>query len=122
MSTKSKIEKMIVDLYEFAESDSLILREFIKRQKLSFEQFTKLLLNNPELKEAFEYARLCVGIRREELGLRSKVNTKIISDTMALYDDERKAWEETKLKLSKAEQKIGAEVIKGILQQLDETS
>lgn len=118
MSTKQKIDQMIVDLYEFANSDALVLREFIKKQKLSYERFTKLLLDNPELKEAFEYARLCVGIRREELAMRNKLNTKIISDSMPLYDDERKAWEETKLKLAKTEAKIGAEVIKGIMQQV----
>jgi hypothetical protein len=118
MSTKQKIEKMVAELYEFAESDALILREFIKKQKLSYEQFTKYLLNSPELKEAYEYARLCIGIKREEFALRNKLNTKIISDTMPLYDDERKLWEETKLKLSKVEQKIGADIIKAIVEQV----
>lgn len=109
---------MIEELYKFAHSNSLILREFIKSQNLSYERFTILLRDNPELKEAYEYARLCVGIRREELALKNKLNTKIVSDTMPLYDDERKVWEETKLKLAKTEAKLGAEVIKGILQQV----
>ena len=50
--------------------------------------------------------------------LKSKLNTKIVSDTMALYDDERKAWEETRLKLAKAEAKMGADIIKAIVQQV----
>lgn len=109
---------MVDELYEFADSDALILREFIKSQKLSYERFTLLLRDNPELKEAYEYARLCIGIRRENLAMNNKLNTKIISDTMPLYDDERKTWEETKLKLAKAEAKIGADIIKAIVEQV----
>jgi hypothetical protein len=109
---------MVEELYKFANSNALILREFIKSQNLSYERFTILLRDNPDLKEAYEYARLCIGIRREELALKSKLNTKIVSDTMPLYDDERKAWEETKLKLSKTDPKVGADVIKAILSQV----
>lgn len=120
MSTKSKIEQMVEELYKFANSNALILREFIKSQNLSYERFTILLRNNPDLKEAYEYARLCIGIRREDLALKSKLNTKIVSDTMPLYDDERRLWEETKLKLSKADPKNGADVIKAILNQIQD--
>ena len=111
---------MTADLYEFATSDALILREFIKKQKLSYERFTILLRDNPELKEAYEYARLCIGIKREELALKSKLNTKIVSDTMPLYDDERKAWEETKLKLAKTDAKMSADVIRAIVESVSE--
>lgn len=98
MSTKT-IEELISDLYQFAEqSSSCILREFIVKQKLSEQKFTEKLLANPELMEAYKYAKLVIGIRREQLALDSKINTTIYRDTQPLYDDELKAWELEKKK------------------------
>lgn len=104
MSTKTnKVDKsqdpMIRALYEFADNpNSLILRDFIRSQKLSEQKFTEKLVGNPGLLEAFQYAKLVIGIRREQLALDSKINTTVYRDTQPLYDDELKAWELEKKK------------------------
>lgn len=95
-----KTDKMVQELYAFADrDDSLVLREFIQKQKLSYSAFCQILELNPALKEAFEYARLAIGIRREKLGLSNALNAKLVSDSMPLYDEERREWEIKKLKI-----------------------
>lgn len=102
MSTKNnnpKENNIIDELYAFANNpNNIIIREFIQSQKLSEEKFTSKLLNNPELLEAYKYAKLVIGIRREKLALDNKLNTTIYRDTQPLYDDELKAWEMEKKK------------------------
>lgn len=120
MSTKKTVD-LVKELYAYANKpDSLMLRKFIVDQKLSYEAFTKLILKDPALKEAFEYARLAIGVRREEKALKNEINAKIVSDSMPLYDPERREWEETKLKLGKEEQKIGLDTIRAITQKITE--
>lgn len=99
MSTKKSVEELIAELYAFAEEPkALIVRDFIRRQKLSESRFTTLLKNNPELLEAYNYARLAIGIRRENLALSNKISATIYRDTQPLYDDELKTWEVEKKK------------------------
>lgn len=99
MSTKTDIEELTKELYAFAEDPSaLIIREFMKKMKLSERRFTQLLKNNEALFEAYSYAKLCIGIRREKLALDNKLNASIYRDTQPLYDDELKAWEIEKKK------------------------
>lgn len=98
MSTKT-IEELTRELYEFANNpNAYIIREFIASQKLSEHKFTEKLINNPDLLEAFKYAKLCVGIRREKAAMDNKINTAVYRDTQPLYDDELKAWELEKKK------------------------
>lgn len=120
MSTK-KTPDLVKELYAFADKpDSLMLRSFIIKHKMSYDAFTRLLVKDQALKEAFEYARLAIGARREEKALKNELNAKMVSESMALYDPERREWEETKLKLGKMEQKIGLDTIRAITQKLSE--
>ena len=90
MSTKS-ISEMVTALYEFADNPSkLILREFIAEQRMSQLKFAELLKKNPELEEAFHYARLRVGIRRENAALDDLMNIAVYKESSPLYDDELK--------------------------------
>lgn len=90
MSTKS-ISEMVTALYEFADNPSkLILREFIAEQRMSQLKFAELLKRNPELEEAFHYARLRVGIRRENAALDDLMNIAVYKESSPLYDDELK--------------------------------
>lgn len=93
------IEEIIQDLYKFAEDPrNLIIRDFIAQQKLSQNKFTTLLTNNPDLLEAYNYARLCVGIRREKKALNLEISPQIYRDTQPIYDDDLKNWEMEKKK------------------------
>lgn len=93
------IESLVQDLYTFADKpDALILREFIAEQRMTELGFAKLAEKNPELEEAYHYARLKVGINREIKALEGEINTAIYRDTQPLYDDQLKAWEIEKKK------------------------
>lgn len=93
------IESLVQDLYTFADKpDALILREFIAQQRMTELGFAKLAEKNPELEEAYHYARLKVGINREIKALEGEINTSIYRDTQPLYDDQLKAWEIEKKK------------------------
>ena len=93
------IESLVQDLYTFADKpDALILREFIAQQRMTELGFAKLAEKNPELEEAYHYARLKVGINREIRALEGEINTSIYRDTQPLYDDQLKAWEIEKKK------------------------
>lgn len=93
------IRQLTEDLYLFAENPSmLIIREFIALNKLSQNKFTQLLSKNPELLEAYNYARLQIGIRREKKALDSEINTSVYKETAPLYDDDLKEWEMEKKK------------------------
>jgi len=93
------IESLVQDLYTFADKpDALILREFIAEQRMTELGFAKLAEKNPELEEAYHYARLKVGINREIKALEGEINTSIYRDTQPLYDDQLKAWEIEKKK------------------------
>ena len=93
------IESLVQDLYTFADKpDALILREFIAQQRMTELGFAKLAEKNPELEEAYHYARLKVGINREIKALEGEINTAIYRDSQPLYDDQLKAWEIEKKK------------------------
>ncbi len=87
------------ELYAFADDPkNLIIREFIAEQRLSQNKFTTLLTRHPELLEAYHYARLKVGIRREKKALDNEINHSVFKDSQPLYDDDLKAWELEKKK------------------------
>lgn len=93
------IELLVQELYAFADRpDALILREFIAQQRLTEMGFAQLAEKNPELEEAYHYARLKVGINREIKALEGEINTSVYRDTQPLYDDQLKAWEIEKKK------------------------
>ena len=93
------IESLVQELYAFADRpDALILREFIAQHRLTEMGFAQLAEKNPELEEAYHYARLKVGINREIKALEGEINTSIYRDTQPLYDDQLKAWEIEKKK------------------------
>lgn len=93
------IQQLTQDLYDYAEDPKyLVVREFIALQRLSQNRFTQLLSKNPDLLEAYNYARLQIGIRREKKALESEINTSVYKETAPLYDDELKEWELEKKK------------------------
>lgn len=93
------IQQLTKDLYGFAENQQyLIVREFIAMNKLSQNKFTQLLTKHPELLEAYNYARLKIGIRREKKALDNEINTSVYKETAPMYDDELKEWELEKKK------------------------
>lgn len=99
MSTKTSIEELIVDIYQFADNPAnLIFREFLQKHRISQHRFTVMLKNNEDLLEAYRYAKLAIGIRREKLALDNKLNTNVYRDTQPLYDEDLKSWELEKKK------------------------
>lgn len=96
---KEDKQHLIEELYAYADDPkNLILREFIAEQRLSQNKFTTLLSRDPDLLEAYHYARLKIGIRREKKALENEINASVYKDSQPLYDDDLKAWEIEKKK------------------------
>lgn len=97
--TAEEISQMVKELYDFAKNENnLILREFIALQGMSQEKFAKLVNSHSELKEAFNYARLRLGIRREKSAMDELINLSIYKDYAPIYDLELREYEMEKRK------------------------
>jgi hypothetical protein len=94
-----EIDELVKQLYIYAhDQKNLIVREFIAMQGMSQNKFTTLLTRYPDLLEAYHYARLMIGIRREKKALENEINASVYKDSQPLYDDDLKAWEIEKKK------------------------
>lgn len=94
-----EVDELVKQLYIYADDPkNLIVREFIAEQGMSQNKFTTLLTRHSSLLEAYHYARLKIGIRREKKALENEINASVYKDTQPLYDDDLKAWEIEKKK------------------------
>ncbi len=75
-------------------SDSLVLRKFAAiRGYFSQSKLHEYAEQSDEFREAFNYARVIIGARREELLMKGKGNPAPFNRYAALYDQELKAHE-----------------------------
>ncbi len=94
-----EVDDLVKQLYIYADdSKNLIVREFIAEQGMSQNKFTTLLTRHSGLLEAYHYARLKIGIRREKKALENEINASVYKDSQPLYDDDLRAWEIEKKK------------------------
>jgi hypothetical protein len=102
------IPRLARDYYQWANMDtSLVLRSFIMEKKICFDRFYAWMDKFPELRYAHEYARLAVGIRREEGSLKKKLEKDTVLKSMPMYDAEWKAIEKWRASLRIEESSVG---------------
>lgn len=72
-----------------AKEDTLILRSFVAlRNYCDQSKMHEYAKANENFRQAFNKARILIGVRREELALKNKVSFQVFNRYAALYDHE----------------------------------
>ena len=92
-ATEGFIDRLALLLMKWSEVDEndYKLNQFFRMQGLAPEQFYDWVLKYPNLKDAHQYAKRCIGDRREINALNRKISETVMLKRQHAYDPE---WEE----------------------------
>lgn len=94
-------DKLIV--WAVTDNDADKLNEFYVTEKIHKKSFYRWMEKSNALKRAHELAMMAIGNRREKNGLRRIYDSGMISKSMPIYDEDWKALEEWRSKMTKEE-------------------
>lgn len=95
------LEKLAADLCQWAlhDEEALKLNTFFAERGIHQHTAEVWRKRNKKLDSAYSFAKQCIGDRREMGGLKRKLDSGMVSTTMAHYDSDWKALAEWRAKL-----------------------
>ena len=99
----------------------LVLGRFYKIEGIDPSTFSNLKKRSPKLQAAFKFAKMCIGITREEGMLLNKLNASGVIASMPMYSEEWK--EHAEWKAIQQQKKTDTEKVKFVvLEKVPESS
>lgn len=86
------IEEVARRLLEWVEQDkdAVIFSEFLQKHKIGWTTWDRWKKRSPKLREANEFALMCIGNRREKNGLTRKFDPGMVQRSMPHYSQDWK--------------------------------
>jgi len=98
--TNRYLERLAIELVEWANLDSsIVIQKFLAQKGITGDNFYRWSCVCPALIEARNIAKLLVGCRREEGGLRKELDGRMVTASMPMYFPEWKEFMEWKAKI-----------------------
>ena len=84
--SKAFIEQLAAKLIQWVSNEKqVIIDEFLQEIGFSAETFGEFRKRCPKLEEAYQYAKMCIGNKREKCGLYNKMNAAMVMKSMPSY-------------------------------------
>lgn len=98
------LDKIGLELIEYVENTKTIFRHewFFTQKRIYPFTARRWADKNDRFGNVYKTAKLILGMRREDKGLRKEFDSSLVSNSMALYDDAWKEMMEWKSKLAEA--------------------
>ena len=99
--TNRYLERLATDLVHWAmKDDSIVLQKFLAEKGITTDNFYRWGIEYPALIEARNIAKMLIGCRREEGGLKKELDGRMVTASMPMYFPEWKEFMEWKAKLA----------------------
>ncbi len=103
------IENLAIEMVNWANNEAheaLHIKQFYHKKGLLPRDINRFAERYPALKDAQDYAKSLIGVRREVGGLKKQYSESLVKDSMPMYDEEYMALLEHKAQLSKKEDNV----------------
>lgn len=82
------LEQLALKLVEWVNTKKeVIIDEFLQQEGYSYGAFKRFRNRCPKLEEAYQYAKMCIGNKRERGALYNKMNANIVMKSMPNYSE-----------------------------------